>query len=259
MKNSVISRQFIHNGKPVEKGPSCYMTSFSTGTMRFRWNETNERRNDFFREMFGNEKDICPVELIHSKTVYAIEKSSDTFQKKGDGIITQNLKIVPVVTVADCMPIYVYDTKSKAFGVLHSGWKGTGILIEALNMAKEKYGTAPEDFCIVLGPSIHSCCYSITRERAEYFMENFGEDSVEKKDDDTYMLSLQNANKNIALREGIPEGNIFISDKCTSCHQKDGKFLFGSFRRETSMLGSDMTLEEKSRLFTVQAAFISWQ
>ena len=52
-------------------------------------------------------------------------------------MITKNPSLMPVVTVADCMPLYLYDSVSGVFGVVHSGWKGTGIIGEALNLAKK--------------------------------------------------------------------------------------------------------------------------
>lgn len=254
----MILERFNFNGRPLEDGPCWGMTDFSMGTMRFRWNENNENRNAFLKKLCDGDKAPAAVELIHSKIVYDIEDACELQQKQGDGIITRNRNLIPVVTVADCMPLYIYDTKSGSFGALHSGWKGTGIVGEAIKIMVEKYSSKPEDICVAIGPHIGSCCYNITGERAEYFRNSFCRECVEKIGDDNYSLSLTKANLSVLENCGIPEGNIRVLDECTCCHKENGKYGFGSFRRQTLSLPSDMPLEERLTKFTVQAAFCKW-
>ncbi|WP_407400238.1 polyphenol oxidase family protein [Treponema sp.] len=254
----MILEKFKFNGKNLEDGPSWGMTDISMGTMRFRWNETNENRNAFLKKLCGSDKFPAAVELIHSKTVYDIESADETIGLQGDGIITRNKNIVPVVTVADCMPIYVFDTKCGTFGTLHSGWKGTGIVGKAVGIIIEEYGSRPEDICVAIGPHIGDCCYNVTEERAHYFIDNFCHDCVSKISEDNYSLSLTKANLAVLIKCGIPEDNIKIMDECTCCHKENGEFKFGSFRRQTLNLPSDMPLEERLTKFTVQAAFVKW-
>ena len=53
-----------------------------------------------------------------------------------------------------------------------------------------------------------------------------------------------------ALRTaGVPQENIWIHPACTCCTKKNGSFIYGSNRRETSENG-------EPDAFTVQAAFI---
>lgn len=254
-----IVRHFVNNGKDVDHGPVWGITSIAMGTMRFRWNETNENRISFLKNLCGDDKKAAALELIHSKIVYDISDSGEVHLKQGDGIITQNKKLVPVVTVADCVPLYVYDTKSGTFGALHSGWKGTGIVGEAISMIEKKHGSSPEDICVAIGPHIGDCCYNITKERAEYFCDNFGSACVKKIDDDNWALSLTKANLSVLDKCGIPDANIAVYDPCTCCHTDKGTHLFGSFRRQTLGLPAGMPLEERMLKFTVQAAFCMWE
>lgn len=255
MMNNVISGKFVFDSQELVSGPSWCMTLIGAGSMRFRWNETNDNRNSFLKSIAGT-KSIAQLELIHSKIVYDVEDASELDHKQGDGIITRNRNLLPVVTVADCMPVFVYDTKSSAFGVLHSGWKGTGISQVCIEHLMEKYGSSPSDICVVIGPHIEKCCYNIQKERADYFSENFTPDCVQKIGDNEYSLSLTKANLAVLERCAIPENNILVVDECTCCHKENGNFKYGSFRRQTLPLPDSMSLEEKSKLFTVQAAFI---
>lgn len=237
--------------------PLWGMTMKAAGSMRFRWNETNPNRERFLSELCalfggaekGGQKQAVPLELIHSKIVYEAREACDTLNKQGDGIVTQNPSLVPVVTAADCVPLYFYDAGTGAFGAAHSGWKGTGIAAQVVLMMKEKYGSDPRDILAAIGPHIHDCCYLVDKERAEYFADNFGSDTVQEAGG-LYRLSLLRANINVLLEAGVLEENIVAAKNCTACDAR-----FGSFRREAAALADQPGLD-KSRLFTTQAAFV---
>ena len=268
--------------------PRCYFSTISAGSMRFRWTEENPRRKDFFlkRKILSpiaepgvfvsritSPSDLypisltdlmaVPVELIHSQVVYALEQGENgepILQDKegshpdamdfwrGDGAITLSNKLVPVVTVADCLPIYLYDAKTGCRGVLHSGWKGTGIVVKALKLAERIYGAQPSDFSVVIGPHIHSCCYQVEDDRVSYFTSQFGASCIIPPNN----LSLAQANVNLLLDAGVPEDNILCCTDCTCCDSR-----LGSFRRETARLPETMPLEEKLRRFTTMMAFVN--
>ncbi|MDY2843486.1 MAG: polyphenol oxidase family protein [Treponema sp.] len=271
---------FYFGGKPLsdEKSPRWGMTLLSAGTMRFRWNEKNENRDKIFEEILESQnskgKKIVPIELIHSKIVVEAKKFGDTKNIQADGIVTKNRNLIPAVTVADCVPIFLYDTKTGALGVFHSGWKGTGIAENGVKKMAELYGSKPEDICAAIGPHIQSCCYNIDEERAKYFIENFGKDCVSEKFSETkvsedkisenelsknarevskselsknsgenqekkfpYALSLTQANLFVLKKAGIKEENIVAATDCTCCTKfSNGKSVFGSFRRQAASL-----------------------
>lgn len=260
---------FFYKGKPLQKGKRWGMTFLAASSMRFRWNEQNISRNILLQEILenhGNNNDsstkyqVVPLELIHSKTVLKVETSSETHKKQGDGIITANKNLVPVITVADCVPIYLYDPVANCFGVVHSGWKGTGIIINAITSAIENFGSRKENICIAIGPHIQECCYKIEKDRAKYFTENFGEKSISETQNMSakeYKLSLTEANLFLLKKNGIPDENIITATDCTCCSKfTDKSFIYGSFRRQTQSLPETMSLEEKSKKMTVQAAFV---
>ena len=251
---------FYKNNSPFERGanglrPLWGMTMKAAGSMRFRWNETNPNRDQFLAGLCercggapgkgGAGRQVVPLELIHSKIVYEAREAGDTFQKQGDAIITKNAALVPVVTVADCVPLYFYDAGTGAFGAAHSGWKGTGIAAEVVLAMKKHYGSDPRDILCAIGPHIHDCCYLVDGERAKYFADNFGSACVQNN-----RLSLLRANLSVLEKAGVLEENIAAAKNCTACDAR-----FGSFRREAAAL-PDRPGQDKSRLFTTQAAFV---
>lgn len=250
---------FVHNGKTLSDAPFCGMTLKKAGSMRFRWNETNPNRDNILASLVKDlalknpeAVQIAPVELIHSQTVYKADSFEDVKNLTGDGIVSNKDNLMAVVTVADCMPLYVYDKETRAFAIVHSGWKGTGIVVNAINKMMEEYGSKKENICVILGPHIHKCCYIVNQERAEYFSKNFTPECVTPLEEgikidwnngegQLYRLSLQDANLAALKKGGIREENINVCTDCTCCNP-----IFGSNRRETA----------EGMTFTVQAAFI---
>ena len=256
--------QFHREGKVVDGAPVCGLSLKAAGSMRFRWNETNPNREKLkllnSENTASNTGELVPVQLDHTHIVYDIKSAEDTRDKIGDGLITTNRNLIPTVTVADCMPLYLYDPVTGVFGIVHSGWKGTGIIVDAIKLAGKNYGAKIEDFCIILGPHIRDCCYIVNEERANWFAENFTPDCVRpleagiKVDWNTgggqlYRLSLEKANLAAIKKAGVPDENIWIHPACTCCYKENGIYKYGSNRRETKENGAP----DK---FTVQAAFI---
>lgn len=271
-----VNFSFIKNNQPVKDGPKCGMTIKKAGSMRFCWNEKNPWREKVLKEI-SEDKIPLPIELIHSQIVYDLNSLENTEGIKGDGIISQNKEFMPVLTVADCLPVYLYDNKKKVFGLVHSGWKGTGIIGKAIELAQKDYDSDPEDISIIIGPHIHDCCYIVNQERASYFVQNFTPSCVKELEEGgkcfaggrglaiewdngqekLFRLSLLKANLQVLENYKIPRDNILVIDECTCCNEK-----FGSNRRETALaskkMGRKLNLEEAAHNFTVQAAFIRW-
>lgn len=284
---------FYENASPLkstasEKHALWGMTLLKAGSMRFRWNESNENRQNSLNKILSElKKPVCsgncsssegvcdcklkisPIELIHSKDVYVTKFEGDTKDLRGDGLITKNPLLVPTVTVADCVPIFLYDKKNKAIGAFHSGWKGTGIVKNGVKKLQEEFGSRKEDILAAIGPHIGNCCYFIDSERANYFTQNFGKKCIEKAENPAseeeadlikrfpYRLSLTEANLFVLKQAGIKEENIVVAEDCTCCTKfADGKNIFGSFRRQAAFLPPQIDADTRSRSMTVQAAFV---
>ncbi|MBQ1197918.1 MAG: polyphenol oxidase family protein, partial [Spirochaetaceae bacterium] len=229
--------------KKTSHVPQCVISDFNLGTMRFKWDEDNQVRKNYFSKLYPDKK-IIDIELCHSKKIMEVENQFDIEQIQknqilADGIITKNTDYVPVVTVADCMSIFIFDDKSLTFGVLHSGWKGTGISEEAINIIlKKNPESKPENLHIILGPHIKNCCYQVDQERKEYFSKNFTPECITQLNGKIY-LSLEKANLFVLEKNGITRKNIVSYSECTCCtklsdekNSLSNQFKYGSFRRQ---------------------------
>ncbi|MCX7029488.1 MAG: polyphenol oxidase family protein [Spirochaetes bacterium] len=167
------------------------------------------------------------VRQVHSRRVVRIDgsESMDGPFVEADGMVSDRPDLLLTVTVADCLPIFLADLRTGSFAVVHSGWKGTGIVVEAIRMMASAYGTRTADLAVTIGPGIGPCCYAVPVERYEQFRTRFGPRAVQRGLDGSFRLDLRGANASLLEREGV-EGVVSISD-CTSCSP-----LLGSFRRE---------------------------
>jgi len=203
---------------------------------------------------------VVGLTLKHTRNVAFIDSKEDLraqLERNAagfDGIVTRNPALVPSVTVADCMPIYLSCERCGAFGVLHSGWKGTGILQSAVEGMGVRYGCQPSDISVILGPSIGSCCYAVDGARAKLFAEEFGPAAIRvvhrevdsrgvkhggasarsvgggregeaQKSDARYYLDLLAANRELAASLGLIR--VANAHSCTSCDPQ-----LSSYRRD---------------------------
>jgi len=209
---------FIFNGNLIEE-ISCGLSLRSAGDMK----TDGKNRLAMFSKIGLNPGNVYSLKQIHSRTVLAVDGANPPLEE-ADGMVTRDRNITLSVTAADCLAVFLFDTKSGAFGLVHSGWKGTGIAVNALAMMRERYGTTPRDVAAVLGPCIDSCCYKVDKERASVFKKDFGTESA-RETDGGYFLDLKAAN--IKLLKGSGVKNIAVCKECTFCDER-----LGSFRRE---------------------------
>lgn len=183
-----------------------------------------ERRRSFLTEE-GRPGPYVRLDQQHSRLVRTVAPG-DTLGDGaivGDGLLTAS-EVTLCVTVADCMPIYLYDRRIGVKGLLHSGWKGTGILVHALGTLKERFGSRPGDLEVVMGPCIGSCCYNVDRERGDLFAALWGREAVVERNGVPY-LDLRAANEAILSAMGVDA--VTVVTDCTGCGGP-----YGSFRRD---------------------------
>jgi YfiH family protein len=163
---------------------------------------------------------------VHSMRVLIVgaQHAAEVAAIEADGLLTQREDVVLSVTVADCLPIWLADRRTGAFGIVHSGWKGTGILAEAVLLLRSRFGSRPGEITAVIGPGIGPCCYTVSPERAALFRERYGA-AVVTADAAHPRLDLREANLALLRAAGVED--IKVVTDCTSCTPR-----LGSFRRQ---------------------------
>jgi polyphenol oxidase len=151
---------------------------------------------------------------------------------EADALITNVPGILLNIFVADCVPVVLFDERTRSGGLCHAGWRGTigEIVTESVRAMGVHYGSRPGDMEAFIGPSIGGCCYEVGPEVEKAFREYpFSETPIRYTEDKTF-LDLKKANREMLLEAGVPEDNITLSPLCTVCgttslfsYRKDGK------------------------------------
>ncbi len=217
-------------GEPGE--PQALLSLRPGGSMRYLEGVENSHRDGFFRQAGVDPARALGLTLTHSRRILIPADADDlarlaaaaASEGGADGLVLRDRALVAFITVADCMPIWILDRASGAFGVLHSGWKGTGILSTAVAELASSFGTKPSDISAIFGPAIGNCCYNVEEDRAASFRSEFGEGSAELRGG-RWHIDLRVANLGLAARLGI--GSVLSVKACTYCDSR-----FGSYRRE---------------------------
>ncbi|MCL2407580.1 MAG: peptidoglycan editing factor PgeF [Defluviitaleaceae bacterium] len=156
-----------------------------------------------------------------------------------DAIVTNIQGLLLSVRTADCVPILLYDPKTKSIGAAHAGWRGTlaGVGRKTVECMADVYGSNPKDIKAAIGPAIGVCCFEVGFEVLDGFIKEYGDDIVKHfttKYKSKPYCDIKLMNKAFLIEAGIFENNIDVSDLCTKCNPD----LFYSARYSGEKYGS---------------------
>lgn len=231
-----------------------YLASMNLGFNRGDLDENVIRNHEIFANVIGvNPKNIVTGNQTHTTNVKVVTKYDcgkgiyrDRNYADIDGLITNEKGIVLATYYADCVPLLIVDTKNKAIGLSHSGWRGTVGKIGKVTIEKmgELYGTKPEHIVACIGPSICQKCYEISEEVAVQFKEAFPDNIKEiliDKGNGKYQLDLWECNRINFKEAGVLPENIKVTDICT-CHNTDVLFSHRGHNGKRGNIGAFLSI-----------------
>ena len=162
-----------------------------------------------------------------------IKKEDYLIYKEGDGLITNIDNTAIGVFTADCVPIIIIDDNNN-MAAIHSGWKGTynSIVLRTLEKMREEFNTDINSIKIFIGPHIRECCYEVSSELKEKFLNK-----TKIKENTLFNgrnLSLEECILKDIRSFNIKEDNIYSLNLCTHC-EKDIKLF--SYRKSVGTYG----------------------
>lgn len=192
-------------------------------------------RDEFLRQLGLKIDQLAYSHQVHGNKVLVAVKPQSA--EGYDAIITNAMGVYVCVTIADCTPVLIYDTKNKAVAAIHAGWRGTvaKIVSETLHTMQKQYGTKGEDCMAFIGACIGSKNFEVGDEVAEQFSADEKTYNTEKK---KYYVDLKLANKKQLMAFGVKENNIEISEHCTITDNDK----FYSYRYEKGKTGRMLAL-----------------
>lgn len=196
-------------------------------TNRFFQYKVINDRVEFAKILKLNYRNIIIPKQIHSNKVSICSEIGQLIDT--DGIITDNKDFILSIQVADCIPIYIYDTQKQNIGLVHAGWRGIASCIVENSINKMKNLDSKANYLkVLLGPSIRQCCFEIGPKVGKLFDAKYQEIG---KNDKTY-LDLQSVVIDKLINMKIPNENIMDVKECTCCSGQ-----YHSFRRDSDKAG----------------------
>jgi len=215
------------------------------GNTSFRFGDENQSLRS--RAFVAGSLGIDPARIVFLKQVHGSQVISiESIPPEGrigclaeaDGMATSLGAVALGILVADCVPVFIVDPSTPAIALVHAGWRGTAAQIakNAIEVMRNNYRTKVDRCLAWIGPSIGPCCFEVGPEVTAEFEKAFERPFASH-------IDLREVNKQILMREGLPEDAIDVFEGCTCCGEG-----FFSHRRATHA-----GLERTGRMLAVMA------
>jgi YfiH family protein len=219
--------------------PYAMNLSFSVGDDSSRvW----ENRRRFFGELNIPLDQVAIPQQRHTNAVRIVSEPGE--YETCDALLTDTEGVYLVVSVADCIGLFVFDPIKHVVGAIHVGWRGSasGVVKEALRVLRQEFSSSSGNLIAYIGPSARSCCYEVGGEVASKFPEEY----IRAKSDGKFFLDLPGFSRRQLMESGVKKERIEENGKCTVCTPG----LFHSYRRgggrSGRMMGVIGLLSQKS-------------
>ncbi len=187
------------------------------------------------RARFFGSLGISESNLVHANQVYADGVtiiSSPSLYPQTDALISQHKNLFLVISVADCMPVMMYDPENNVIANVHSGWRGTqkNIAGKSIVIMQKEFGTNPAELIIFMGPAISKKSFEVDKDVADMFSEKYvaPKHGAHVK----YLVDTVSVVNDSLLAAGVSHANI---EHCPICTYEDSSTH--SYRRDKSRSG----------------------
>ncbi len=182
-------------------------------------------------KVFQGTKSFNPLDIMKGENVGLIQIHSSVVHPArtdiklvGDGLFTGKSGLSLYIRTADCLPVVFYHPEAGILALLHTGWKGTVLMIakKFLLGMRRLYNLHYHDWEVSFGPCIDPKNYEVGKEVFEFF-DRFNLDGVYTRDS-RYFLNLEEANIKMLRKMGVE--NIYPFPEKTYTSE-----LFYSYRK----------------------------
>jgi YfiH family protein len=203
-----------------------YFTTTNDGNLAYHVDDIKENvtknREAVATLMNYKNEDLVYMNQVHGNNVVIVDENSPKLIDNCDGIITKTKELPLMVMVADCIPILFFDEIKGVIAAVHAGRNSTFLKIAQItaNKMMNELGCLANNIKVIMGPSIHTCCYEVSDELVNIVKTSFGEKFCKGNNIDLHGI-------NVKLLEEVGIRHIRISDICTKCSNEP----FYSFRK----------------------------
>ncbi len=191
-----------------------------------------ENRRRFFGALHIGLDELAFPMQCHSTSAMSV--STWGGYEDRDALITREFGVFLVVSVADCVPIFLFDPVTRSVAGIHAGWRGTsgGIVRNVMALLSTEHGVRAEDVVAFVGPAAGMCCYEVSKDVGSLFNQTL----VKQESGGSWKVDLKGENVRQLKEAGVPHGNIEQHAGCT-IHEAE---QYHSYRRDGSRSGRMM-------------------
>jgi len=178
--------------------------------------EIIKKRADWLGQFNINIADVIAVQAVGGTDVFVLSQKHQKLPGEFDSIVTNLKSVYFALTVADCLPIIIFDPKKEVFGLTHAGWRGLddGIIGKTIDKMVKVYGISPQDLIVGVGPYIHKHSYIKDKSFREEILAELNK-FVSDFDEKTVKVDLTSAALAQLESSGVKRSNIEVSDQDT--------------------------------------------
>jgi len=172
-----------------------------------------------------------PVQHERHGTRIAVVTDANEDCGEADGMLTDRPGLLLAIATADCVPVLLARRDGREVAALHAGWRGAhGGIVHAFADLVRARGGDPGDWLAAIGPAAHPCCYEVSPDVVDGFVERWGfapglVAPAARRLDLPAIVRRQLEDIGVQAVAGRSE--------CTMCHARgDGRHTFHSYRRD---------------------------
>ena len=166
-----------------------------------------KNRHRLCQELGFSPDQLAYPEQTHSDIVHTV--TDEYSRHEGDALITGQSGWLLGVTVADCVPVLLYDPFSGSYGAIHSGWRGSAANITGATVAKlvKEFDTDPTNIIAWVGPATGEDSYEVGSEVASQFNQKYSRPNNQ----DGWLFDNKSVVYDQLISAGLQESNIEVS------------------------------------------------
>lgn len=165
---------------------------------------------------------------VHGNNIRIVtDRNAGSVIADTDGLITCRKGVFLSITVADCLPVIIYDSQKEILSLLHCGWRGLekNIILKTVEELIKNFGVNLKDLFTGIGPGLCTSHFEVGKDLADKF--HLYSRAIILEGNKSF-IDLKSIARMQMENAGIETGNIGISPICTYC--QSGRYF--SFRKD---------------------------
>lgn len=196
--------------------------TLSKSAVRFTGDEESVFRDN--RKKLAAKLNLDVSQLVfprqeHTDAVCSVARLPEVEIAATDALVSSQKNLCLCVQTADCVPILLFDAKTKVIAAIHAGWRGTvkNIVGKTIQRMQREFSCSTENIYAAIGPAISPEIYEVGDEVVQQVRKVIPDAArvLIPGKNAKFHVDLWEANRLLLLEAGLIPGNIEVQGECT--------------------------------------------